>query len=344
MRIGINTLGMAPGFGGGEEIFLRKVIAEIVAMQGNVELVILTDPVNHASFSEYTCIQLNAERHIPRACSKENLDLLFSAPHNAPLKLPIPLALWVMSLYEADNPPKKKSLWGKAQAQDNVGNTCTHAAVVVVPSEFMKKELLRLYTVPLNKIVVAPLGVDESFATPQSCIVQQPYFLAVGKVSPRKNLDALLQAFRRIQDDIPHSLVIVGQPHKDEPEHWGDRIFRIDRLGNTQLAGLYQHCDMYICPSLYEGSGVTILEAFKASALVATGRIGGIQEVAGDSPLYFNVENIDSIVGILKRALEEPSENRARRISGGKPRTTEFTWENTAWKTLSAFRKAITND
>ena len=343
MRIGLNTLGIVPGFGGGEEIYLRKIIAEISAMQSNAELILFTDALNHSSFSDNTCILLSSEKEIARTCEQEDIDLLFSAPRNAPAKLTIPLVLWVMSLYEADQPPRKKGFFSKGSGQ-TIEEACRQASIIVVPSEFLKKELLRLYTVPLNKIVVAPLGVDESFATPQSCIVEQPYFLAVGKVSPRKNLDALLKAFRQVEDEIPHSLVIVGQPDDQEPDHWGDRIFRIDRLGNTQLAGLYQHCDMYICPSLYEGSGVTILEAFKAGALVGTGRIGGIQEVAGDTPFYFNAESIDSIAGVLKRAVEEPPENRARRIEGGKSKTTEYTWENCAWKTLSAFRKAITSD
>lgn len=334
---------MAPGFGGGEEIYLRKILAEIKSMQSNAELILFTDLLNHDSFSDYTCIKIKSEKEIARACASQNIDLLFSAAQNAPKKISVPLVLWVMSLYEEDTPPQKKSFWGKSQDQSaNIGDTCLRADIIVVPSEYLKKELLRLYTIPLNKIVVAPLGVDETFGTPQSCIVQQPYFLAVGKVSPRKNLDALLEAFRKIEDDIPHSLVIVGQPHPDEPDHWGDRIFRIDRLGNTQLAGLYQHCDMYLCPSLYEGSGVTVLEAFKAGALVGTSRTGGIKEIAGDAPFFFNAESVDSIVGVLKRAIDETPENRARRASGGKPLTVEFTWENTAIKTLTAFRKAVT--
>ena len=345
MRIGINTLGIIPGFGGGEELFLRKVIAEITSMQSNAELVLLTDMVNNDSFADYTCVQIKSPKEINSVCAKQDIDIVFSGADTAPAKLSVPLVLWVMNLYQSDTQPQKKSFWGKSQSTGgNFEDACQRADIVVVPSEFMKKELLRLYTVPLNKVVVAPLGVDEAFAKPESCIVQQPYFLAVGKVSPRKNLDALMQAFRRIENEIPHSLVIVGQPDENEPDHWGDRVFRIDRLGNTQLAGLYQHCDMYVCPSLYEGSGITVLEAFKAGALVGCGRIGGIQEVAGDTPFYFNAESIDSITGVLKRALDEPEDARARRASGGKLLTQEYTWENCAWKTLTAFRKAITTE
>ncbi len=345
MRIGINTVGIIPGFGGGEELYLRKVIAQIQSMESPAELILFTDVMNHSSFEGFTCVQVKSTKEIASQCAKEDIDLVFSGAETAPAKLNVPLVLWVMNLYQSNDVPQKKRFWGKSQpAGGNIEDACLRADILVVPSEFMKKELLRLYTVPLNKVVVAPLGVDEAFANPSQCIVQQPYFLAVGKVSPRKNLDKLLQAFERIQDEIPHSLVIVGQPGEDEPDHWGDRVFRIDRLGNTQLAGLYQHCDMFVCPSLYEGSGVTVLEAFKAGAIVGCGRIGGIQEIAGDSPFYFNAESIDSITGVLKRVLDEPEDLRNRRASGGKLRTQEFTWENCAWKTLTAFRKAVSSD
>jgi glycosyltransferase involved in cell wall biosynthesis len=340
MRIGINTVDMLPGFGGGEEIFIRRVLDSIASQNTNAELVLLTDALNHESFKGFESIQVKSAKDIGRVGTSDNLDMVFSSYRNAPPKLPVPLVLLVMDLYEVESGGKRKGLWGGSSAR-NVKDACAQAASIVVPSEFIKKELLRLFTVPLNKVVVAPMGIDACFGSEQHCIVQQPYYLIVGKVSARKNIDALMEAFSRIEDEVEHSLVVVGQPGEDEPEYWGDRVIRIDRLGTKQLAGLYEHCELYLCASLYEGSGITVLEAFQSGALVGTGRVGGIAEVAGDAPFYFSPESVDSIVGVLRRVLELSDEERARRIERGRQQTVEFTWENCSQRTLAAFRKAL---
>ena len=339
MRIGINTVDMLPGFGGGEEVFIRRVLDSISAQNSSAELVVLTDALNHESFKNFETIQVRSVKDIARVAAAEELDMVFSSVRNAPSKVSVPQIVLVMELYES--PSKGKRFWGGGSAQRNIGDVCDQASVVLVPSEFVKKDLLNKFTVPLNKVVVAPMGVDECFGTEQHCIVQQTYYLAVGKVSARKNLDALLQAMEQAEECAEHSLVIVGQPGEDEPENWGERVIRIDRLGSTQLAGLYEHCDMYLCASLYEGSGVTVLEAFKSGTLVGAGRVGGIAEVAGDAPFYFKPESVDSIVGVLKRVADLTDEERARRVQGGKQLTVEFTWENCAQKVLGAFRKGL---
>jgi glycosyltransferase involved in cell wall biosynthesis len=342
VRIGINTLDMLPGFGGGEEIFIRKVLECISGLESSAEFVVITDPLNHESFAAFERVQIGAAKQINRVAADERLDMVFTSYKNAPHKLSVPMVLLVMDLYELEVNSKRKKFWGGGSVQRNMGEVCEQASIVLVPSEYLKRELLREFTVPLNKVVVAPMGVDRSFTTEQRCIVEQPYILVVGKVSPRKNLARFREAFERIQDDIPHSLVIVGQPGDGEPEHWGDRVFRIDRLGTTQLAGLYQHADFYVHPSLYEGSGVSVLEAFASGALVCASKVGGIAEFGGDTPLYFNPDSVDSIVGSMKRALDMDEEERARRIQGGRQHWVEMTWDNCSWKTLSAFRKAVT--
>jgi len=97
----------------------------------------------------------------------------------------------------------------------------------------------------------------------------------------------------------------VGQPAEAEPADWGPRVMRIEYCPASHLAGLYQHCDAFIQPSLYEGSGVTVLEAMRAGAPVVTSRTGGIEEVAGDTPIFFNPESTASIIA----AYDGPSKN-----------------------------------
>lgn len=333
---------MAPGFGGGEEIFLRKVLEAIAAQESSADVLVLTDSLNHDSYSPYERARLKSAKQISKVVADEELDLVFSPVANAPHRLPVPLVVLVMDLYEAESGVSKRKFWAKGNPQRGLRELSEEATMLLVSSEFIKRELLHLYTVPLNKVTVAPMGVDACFFEEQRCIVEQPYILAVGKVSPRKNLERLRDAFDSIKDDIEHTLVIVGQPGDREPKSWGDKVFRIDRLGTTQLAGLYQHCDFYVCPSLYEGAGITVLEAFAGQALVCAAKVGGIAEVGGNAPIYFNPESVDSMIGVLKRAIGVDASETRRRVQEGKQQLIDHTWDNCASKTLSAFRKSLT--
>jgi alpha-1,3-rhamnosyl/mannosyltransferase len=171
-------------------------------------------------------------------------------------------------------------------------------------------------------------------------MAQQPYFLLVCNTYEYKNVKRILDAFEQLNPEFLHSLVIVGRSGDAEPEEWGPRIIRIEQCPAAYLAGLYQHSDVYVQPSLYEGSGVTVVEAMRAGTPVATSRTGGIPEFAGDTPIYFNPESVSSIVGAVRRAMEEDPQQRTNRVKFGKQVASEFTWERCAWKTLSAFKRA----
>ncbi len=343
MLVAVNTLGIKPGWGGGEELYLREVLAQIGEIQRATEFVIITDADNFESFNGLERIKVKGPQGLSWAISKCEADALFSPMRTAPLGSSVPQILLVMELYSLKEDKVSKRLFGQSPLK-KAKETLAEAVAIVVPSEFLKRELLERFEVPLNKTVVAPLGVSEEFARPQNCIVEKPYFLVVGSITERKNIPMLLEAFDRVSSDFPHNLVVVGRPSELEPEDWGPRVVRIDRLGTTQLAGLYQHSDLVICPSRYEGSGVLVLEALKAGARVAVGRVGGIPEVAGDAPIFFNPESVDSLVGAMRRAVEEGEADRARRLRSAKQVTHDFTWENTALQTLSAFRRVIGPD
>lgn len=339
MRVAVNALGI--GSTGGESLYFRRVLQKIVEIDHGMECVLITDTDAFDGFNGIGPIKINGPSALSKAISRNKANVLFSPLRTAPRNPPVPLILLVMELYSLrEEKTRKRGLFGHSPLKE-VREILENAVAAVVPSEFVKRELLDRFEVPLNKVVVAPLGVDDEFAEPQNCIVEKPYFLVVGSLSERKNIPLLREAFERVSSEIPHSLVVVGQPSESEPEDWGPRVVRIDRVGTTQLVGLYQHSDLVICPSRYEGSGVLVLEALKAGARVAVGRVGGVTEVAGDAPIFFNPESVDSLVGALRRAMTESKADHARRCRSAKQIAHQYTWENTARKTLSAFRRVL---
>ncbi len=350
MRIGVNTLALAPG-NFGEAIYLRTVMSKIREVQPDVEFAVFTDPGNHDFFEDCERIFFRkgvaaerdqlpiSERAFGQAVGQANLDLVFSSVCAAPLRCPVPTVLYAMDLsFLADVMDRNR--WRDKSRFKVHQRVCQNAAAIVATSSFIERQLLDLLDVPLNKVTVAQLGVSDIFAEPQVCWTEKPYLLAVGSTTPNKNHEALMEVFKHFLERVPHSLIIAGHAGELEPDHWGPRIMRVQRCPAAQLAALYQHCDAFIHPSLYEGSGVTVLEAMRAGAPVVTGRVGGIPEVAGNAPLYCNSESPASIIAAVRRALEFDDEERKRRAKYTAEHAAQFTWEQCAWKTLQALRKA----
>ena len=347
MRIGINALSLTPGYCG-ETVFLRNVFARLRELQPETQAVFFTSDKNHDFFSGWDRALFKApvdasapglpvsEREFAQALSHAGVDVVFSSLRTAPAKPPVPLVIYAMDLQFITG-PLSKPRWRDKALVKRVMQTCETALAIVAPSEFIRRQLLELLDVPLNKVVVAPLGVSDVFAEPQPCWVQQPYLLSVGATRSSKNVDGLLKAFEFFEDRA-YNLVIAGLPGEREYADWGPRVMRIQQCPENALAGLYQHCAAVICPSFYEGSGVMALEAMRAGAQLVAGRIGAIPEFAGNAPIYCNPESPANLAAAIQRALDIEPEKRERRALYMTNAAAEYTWENCAWKTLQAFR------
>jgi len=191
----------------------------------------------------------------------------------------------------------------------------------------------------MDKVVVAPPGADAGFETAHASIAQEPYLVTCNDTRHREHLKFLLEAFAKLTEELPHNLVIIGRPDHTEPSDWGPRVLRIHQCPVPQRAGLLQHSDAYVSASLHEGACITILEAMRAGARIIAPRVGGVPEIASTLPIFFNHESVASLMGAVRRALQEDKGERARQIAFARSRAREYTWERCAWTTLSAFRK-----
>ncbi len=346
MLIGVNVLGLPPG-AGGEEIYLRQVLRRVAELQSATQFVVFTDSTNHASFSGFECIRADGHEPIAREHSgrtalamaeKAGVDTLFTSLVAQPGRTRLPVVLYALDLIHWERSTTKRG-WFGGNPFKKITEACMSATAVVVPSEYLKKRLLELLDIPLDKVVVAPLGVDDVFGTPQACIVEKPYVLVVGSTREHKNIPRLMQAYSKIREEFPHTLVVVGPTGEAEMADWGPHVVRIDRVPVATLSGLYQHADAFLCPVLYEGTGVTVLEAMKSGIPVVTGRVGAIPEVAGNVPIYCNVEDVGSIVASIRRSLQEQGNERDARVRYGRQHADRFKWKDCAWKTLTAFKR-----
>ncbi|HRI87279.1 MAG TPA: glycosyltransferase [Candidatus Hydrogenedentes bacterium] len=348
MRIGVNILGLEPGYDE-EDVYLRNVLVRMREIQPDSQFILFTDAKNHDSFAGWERVfvgkphealqgPVNVEKTVDRAAKASKVDLVFSPLQTASEISSVPVVPYVLDLSFVEG-PEKISRWGGGSIQKEFRKICGRSQVLVAPSEHMRRRLLALLGVPMDKVVVSPPGADPGFENAHASIAQEPYLVTCNDTRHREHLAFLLDAFAKLTEELPHNLVIIGRPDHTEPSDWGPRVLRIHQCPVPQRAGLLQHSDAYISASLHEGACITILEAMRAGARIIAPRVGGVPEIASTLPIFYNHESVASLMGGVRRALQEEKSERARQIAFARSRAREYTWERCAWTTLSAFKK-----
>ena len=230
---------------------------------------------------------------------------------------------------------------------------------VITISEYSKNDIHRLLGIPLERISVTYIAADELFrpvadpaqveAVSRRYGISRSYFLYVGGFvysDPRKNLDALFEAFREVAGDGDFDLVLAGK----KGEFAAALRRRIDRLGlsdrviftgfveDEDLPALLSGALAFIFPSRYEGFGLPVLEAMACGAPTVAFRATSVPEVAGeDGALLVPPDDPRAIVQALREMIERP-DLRAELSQRGMARARSFSWDRTARETLAIYR------
>jgi glycosyltransferase involved in cell wall biosynthesis len=208
------------------------------------------------------------------------------------------------------------------------------AGLVIAPSAFSRDEVVALLGVPAARVAVVPGGVDARF-TPAAdpaparaalALDGRPYVLTVASRTARKNLGVLDLAARRLAERGV-DLVAAGG---DRPQFRGEGetagVRALGHVDDALLPGLYAGAAAFVLPSLYEGFGLTALEALAAGVPVVAADRGALPEVCGDAAQLVDPTDGEAIAAALERALDDPGPWRA----AGPPRAAPLTWDATA--------------
>jgi len=235
------------------------------------------------------------------------------------------------------------------------------AAHLVADSEVTRRDVIAELGISANRISVAHLGVDtRSFASVpaegegerlrREHDLPERWFLSVGSDHRRKNHQRLFEAWHSVANRIPEGLVLVGKPlyqqtlqqlHREAARRgMGARFRWLDEIDDAALPALYRQATAAIAPSLYEGFGMTLLEAMACGAPVAAAANGAYQEVGGDAALFFSPLVTEEIAAALVR-LSGDAELRATLRGKGLERAREWSWERTARQTLAVYRQVL---
>lgn len=177
----------------------------------------------------------------------------------------------------------------------------------------------------------------------QKLQLNKPYLLFVGSREPRKNLIRLIQAWLPLAKDF--QLIVAGEQAWDGSEQISQNpnLRFMGRVTDQELAVLYHHSELFVYPSLYEGFGLPVLEAFSHGVPVVSSDIPALREVAGNAAEFCNPQDEKSIRQAIEKVLNEKKLDSEQRMKKMIIRLQLFNWQKTALQTLAVYQKAIDN-
>jgi glycosyltransferase involved in cell wall biosynthesis len=220
---------------------------------------------------------------------------------------------------------------------------------IITVSEHTKRDVITMLHIPESKIDVIHHAATLSFTQGATAPLSLPedYILFVGKRNTYKNFFFLLQAVQVVfKTDTNCSLVCAGggtfskqETREIERLHLSERVIQM-HADDALLACLYSKARAFVYPSLYEGFGIPILEAFACGCPAILSNRSSLPEVGGDAAQYFDPENLESLVTALSEVLKHNDAADHMREKGLE-RVKLFSWEDTARKTLETYKKVI---
>ncbi len=288
-----------------------------------------------------------------------DVDLFHATDHHIPRIAGVPTVATVMDVIPMLHPEwiKNDLRSLKSWLFNTSIRQCDH---VITISEHSKRDMIEHLGLAEERISVTPLGVDPVYferIDEQQCeaVLSQHglrpgFFLFVGTLQPRKNLPRILQAFQQLPADVrkEHPLIIVGRdgwnnedlmPQLQALEARGEGRW-LSYLPQAQVMALLQSAGALMFPSLYEGFGLPVIEAFAAQCPVITSNSSSLPEVTGNAAWAVDPYDVDSISAAMRDLLADET-LRAQRVELGLARARQYTWNSCAQQTLDIYRNVL---
>jgi glycosyltransferase involved in cell wall biosynthesis len=291
-------------------------------------------------------------------------DLFHSPGYTLPVNLPIPSVVTIHDVSYAARPewyPHKNGALRRAWYR----RSARSADCILTDSEFSRREIVRVYGIPEDKIRVVQLGIDrrrfyrverpdllagvrKKYHLPGECL------LFVGDIHRRRNVHRLLEAFAAVRQETPEfpnlTLVLVGRIL--EPALLPGNAAQGPHAGSVRVLGyvpaedlplLYGLARAFVFPSLYEGFGLGVLEAMACGCPVIVGKDTACEEVAGTAGICVDPNNTRSLADAVAAVLRNP--DLAAQCSGaGLRRSEAFSWARAAQETQAVYRHVLRKD
>jgi glycosyltransferase involved in cell wall biosynthesis len=298
---------------------------------------------------------LSEQLKFPQLLNQENLDLMHFPYYSVPILYKRPFVITIHDLIV------NHYSTGKASALPNfvykskrlaykfvLNNSAKNAKKIIAVSNATKQELIDHLKIDKDKIVVIYEGADEKISNsrsqiPNSQIKSQNYFLYVGNAYPHKNLDRLLEAFKKLKSEI--KLIFVGKNdifyaklrEKIKQMELLEKVVFLQNISDEELSYLYKNARALVMPSLMEGFGLPALEAMANKCLVLASDIPSLREICLDTAIFFDPHDINDIAKKMEEASINSGSFYDNRKEKGLKRARNFSWEKMVKETLKIY-------
>jgi glycosyltransferase involved in cell wall biosynthesis len=353
------------------ETYARELIPALVAADPSLRLTSFVNRETKGSdgpwseLTEQVLVPVRARRRtewvraeqqlLPRLAARAGVDVLHSLASTAPARGKFRRVVTIHDLIYRIYPEAHFGLRAKGMSL-LVPLAARRSDRVIAPSRCTRDDLIRLLTVPAAKIDVVPEGVSAEFsaATPEPDLrtrydlADRVVVLTASAMRPHKNLRRLLDSWALLAGEQRPALVLPGYATKHESElrkHAEDLGIADDTrfvgwASSGDIEGLYRLASCFVFPSLYEGFGLSVLEAMARGLPVACSDRGALREVAGAAARIFDPENPRSIAEAVEELLHDAA-LVARLRTAGLEQASKFTWAETARATLQSYWAAL---
>ncbi len=225
-------------------------------------------------------------------------------------------------------------------------------AHIIAVSQATKRDVVKILGFPNWRVHVVPealpveiVEVDQQLDEVKADLIKQklnlnrPYILFVGVREPRKNLARLIKAWQPLSKEV--ELIVAGDKGWDEHKFHNPQLRFLGRVTDQELCVLYSEAELLAYPSLYEGFGLPILEAFHHGTPVITSNISAMIEVAGNAAELVDPHSVEEIRQAIKKILDEDKEAQQKRLQRMIIRKQMFDWKKVALQTVQVYKKAV---
>ncbi len=257
----------------------------------------------------------------------------------------------VLTVHDMIHEKFSNQFWNSKWVLESKRISIESADIIICVSENTKKDLIKFYNFPENKIKVIYHGnsLKETNELALNVLkiynITKPYILYVGDRRGYKNFSLLLDVFRTHFSD-QFSLICFGGNSFNSKELKTIKKFNISNKitqikgSDYLLSSLYKNAFCFICPSLYEGFGIPLLEAMAMGCPVIASNTSSIPEVVGQAGILFDPLSRKSLINAIESLIDSESK-RNELIKLGKEQEKKFSWDKMANETLGIYKSVI---
>jgi glycosyltransferase involved in cell wall biosynthesis len=282
---------------------------------------------------------------IPRILRRERPDVFHTPHYVLPLLTPCPSVVTIHDCIHLMFPQYLPNRMAYAYARLFLWTAAHRSSRVLTVSATSKRDILRFFSVPDDKVAVIYNAIDDRFGQPPAADdvmrvreryqLNDEFVLYAGNIKPHKNVERLIEAFHQLRRDrFEHlKLLIIG----DEITKYATLRRAVHRhklhkhvrfLGfvpDSTLAVLYRLAAVFVFPSLYEGFGLPPLEALASGTPVVTSNVSSLPEIMADAAILIDPYNPAAIADGMRRVLTNPV-LRTHLVTRGLTRARDFSW------------------